>query len=186
MAEIIEILTVLPNAVTPYLGIPHFTVDTAQTSVEVHGSQGFKLCNGAGRSVFQAGDNILLLSMGYTLPESFAVANPAMNANAPVTELPTLDIASYYADDLNNSVRYLAEYSFVPMPNFEMPNGVYYNSTDPTLLPKKYILKGSFSAYPPFSQFRISMVNVPLILNGTLQMVNPFIKILHNLPLVDE
>jgi hypothetical protein len=181
--EIIEIIT-------PLLAErPRFTVDNTAVSVAATAMSGFsKFYNGAGKKVFQSGDNVLLLSAGYILPEMFTLAQTKPTSE-PATNLdqPNLSINSVDEDAGATISNVLLDLIF-PMGNFELPLGVYYNSTGYDeflhlqLTAQKFTLRGLLVVNP----CKISMVNVPDKLQSTVQYITPFIKVLHNKPLTDS
>ena len=207
MSEIVEILTSKGN------GGQQFTVNTALPPagqvIATHGS--FETDNSQGKSLFARGDNIAIISAGIILPESFLLGNIGFGA-APLAALPKLNIFFYnepaYPDDAHHAAPYHIKYYPIiagatgnfslPMENYEYILNNYIDVTkgpfmaddfthDPALPP--YIVNeipSNFSCYLSIDPgtVKISMVNVPAILNEQIMRITPFIKIVHNLELI--
>lgn len=188
MAEIVEILTSKGN------GGQQFTVNTALPpagqTIATHGS--FECDNMEGKSLFQQGDNIAIISAGIIMPESFMFGNIGFGP-APLYALPKLRFYFYtepahvtYYPAMAGSVGDF----YVPIENYEY---VLNNYIDVTKGPFRdsvgglhTSIPGNFTIYLSIdpATVKVSMVNVPAVLNGQIMRITPFIKILHNLPMI--
>lgn len=73
MSEIIDIVTLLP------VDSPYFSVDTSGVlSTSINNSAG-TLVSAGGYTTFMPGDNFIVLSAGFVLPESFCMAKSGVN-----------------------------------------------------------------------------------------------------------
>ena len=188
MAEIIEIMTSKGN------GGQKFTVNTAlpPAGLPIATNGSFECDNSEQKSLFARGDNIAIISAGIILPESFILGNIGFGA-APLAALPRINIY-FYTEPAH--VKYYpiiggATGNFsIPIENYEY---VLNNFIDVTKGP--FItgggatvdeIPGNFTVYLSIDPgtVKISMVNVPAILNGVVMRITPFIKIMHNIPLI--
>lgn len=176
MAEIIDVLT------TPIDKGAQFTVNTAVATVDLVTVTGFqeRMYAGSGTSLFARGDNFILLSCGFFIPESF-VMSEYENLGPGDYPVPVLlfagekqggGIISFFNIGSNGLLR-------IPFANYEMSNGVFINPEDNNLTDNFY-----FTCLFPYTvgvdRPQISMQNVPAALNGDTFYVTPFVKILHN------
>jgi hypothetical protein len=171
MPEIIETLKI------PLNSAPSFVVNNAVDFVVLNTSQQI-LYNGSNNRWFVHGDNLIILSIGYYMPESFVLAERAAGApNFPLMEFtlgsddPTL--ANYQTVQPFGSGGTID----IPFPNYEMSIGTYINAV-------QYLQDDQFALLATLggaaNDVRISMINVPADLNGDTIHVIPFIKVLHN------
>lgn len=176
MAEIIDVL----SCDTESCAI--FTVNTAVESVVVPVGLSRILYNGNGKFKFAAGDNFILMSMGFILPEQFTFFKDAPNNHA-CFEIQPWGLTSnfpYFFQNLGSRV-------LLPLENYELGIGTYFECeeckrvVDPskTLLTEDFQLNINFRKIP-----NISMLNVPAAYNGKTFYIIPFVKILHNIALV--
>lgn len=171
MAERIEVLM-------PILGTcPAFVVDTTgPLFVDVAPTVGpisFMAADNM-TSVFRRGDNFTVLSLGYFIPDNFITYELAAFDAVPNMRLyahrqTTLDDVALFQFGMMGLIR-------SPFPNYEMAMGVSIDVED--FLGESFNLSVFFS-----NPGRISMVNVPAVLNGLTFHVVPFLKVLHNFPL---
>lgn len=176
MAEIIDILNLKITE------SPNFVVNTAINSVSLNncGTQ-FIFRNASNKRWFHQGDNIIILSVGFYLPESFVMAQrPAAGLNRALFEFTLgsddTSLANYRPADAFGGSGNI----FIPFPNYEMSIGTYIDA-ELYLQADDYVLIGTFgnNANP----IEISMINVPAALNGDTIYLTPWIKVLHNKPM---
>lgn len=171
MSEIIETLQV--NPANGY----NFTVNTAVNEVLLNMTLGVKfLENPSTFCKFQDGDNITFLSAGFLLPYSFG---PSLNLDAagdPI--LPWTQIqAEKKVGGAVVPLPGIPAASFLPFANYEYMLGVFS--------PVSSMSYGEVRLLYTFARpIGISMVNVPAALNTLVLPVIPWVKILHNLPLL--
>jgi hypothetical protein len=178
-------------------GGQQFTVDTTpgvlSVPIATHGS--FECDNVDAKSLFQPGDNMQIIAAGINLPENFCFANVGFGG-APLAVLPKINMYFYTEP---GHVKYYPSIAgsngsfFVPFENFEYIVNNYIDVVAGTfitnLAPPNDISIGipqKFAVYLSVDpgSCKISMVNVPAILNGQVERITPFIKVLHNLPLI--
>lgn len=178
MAEIIDVLTPDND------NLPQFTVNNAVNYVNLSaiGGLGSQLsaCNGAFKK-FVRGDNFIILSVGYFIPEAFRIFE-YLDAGLTKYSAP---IISLFAS-AGGAVIPITQFGNngelkLPFPNYEMSIGVFIDTEKSGLTDPTFIL----SVYFPLvvNTVRISMVGVPVALNGLTFKVTPFIKVLHNFPI---
>lgn len=164
---------------------PSFVVDTAAKSVDLdpYGAGVTTMVAGGGTSLFVRGDNFVLLSCGYWIPESFTLANyETATGDYPLPimalfGLPTgagVPIALFNIGS-NGMVR-------MPFPNYELSLGVFTNAEDNNF-DNSFVLQSLFPRTSGIDRPQISMMNVPAALHGDTFKVIPWIKVLHNTPL---
>ncbi|MFA5697979.1 MAG: hypothetical protein WC888_06130 [Candidatus Izemoplasmatales bacterium] len=176
--EIIDILTPDYDQCPKFVG--DNTVDFVQVSVSLLPFQ-LKACNLAEKT-FNRGDSFTILSIGYMLPERFAIWSSndpgGLKFSAPIFQLygsnggANLPILPF-----GNNGQLKLVFS-----NYEFSVGSYVDSEDCGLInPGGFVL----SAYFPVNidSLQISMVDVPTAMHGKTFYIVPFIKILHNFPL---
>lgn len=188
MAEIIEILSSKGN------GGQKFTVDTSGplfVSIITQGS--FECDNADYKSIFQKGDNLQIISAGIILPEAFALATQGFGG-APLYPIPRIQMYLYTEPSHNKYYPSIAGANgsfLIAYENSEhMINSYIDTQAGPfvtdfapfsaTSIPENF---GLYLSIDPNS-VRVSMVNVPNKLHATVQRIVPFVKVLHNLPLV--
>jgi hypothetical protein len=171
--ENIDILTPLPTE------CPSFTVDTTGAlSVPVYnqGDTGMMVRAG-GYPLLSSKDNFTILSMGFTLPESFGLATQdILNVTCSAVSLVfTIHNAS------DDTVIYIPQIGVtgtqVPLENYEMPYGLYVDVSKLPLTGSKFYIGCRISGV---TVAKVSMINVPAPLNETVQKFVPFVKISHN------
>lgn len=183
MAEIVDILA-------PPLGHgAQFTVNIAVASVPltpiIVGS-GQVMEAGSGAFKFDRGDNFVVLSAGYTIPENFVMAQYQSLGGAneypyPVLFFQLAGALGYGPVPLrtvgaSGSVR-------LPMENFEWSLGVFTDVENDIAIPEDFYILSLFPLIAGAPQPQVSMINAPAALDGVTIEVTPFIKVLHNLPL---
>lgn len=162
---------------------PSFTVDTTgPLSVPIAAAGDSTLYAGEKKD-FQTFDNFRILSAGLVLPENFCLAQVPGGEGSLNTGL-LINIAGY---DIGNMQAFSLPFSgsgaiTLPMENYELPLDLFVD-----------MKKLSASCSGPFNLLAsvtvidlgtypmVSMVGVPAALNGTVQTVTLFLKILHNL-----
>jgi len=140
--------------------------------------------NGAGRRTFQAGDYFILSSYGIMLPENFTFYGPF---GLPVMEvygwvIPallgfTLPVFQRPAVGFNPSLLITEENKEHPIEGF-----CDYNQfkIDVSQAP----VTTNFILQAPIGVCHISMLNVPDDANLKVYRIVPFVKVIHNLPLL--
>jgi hypothetical protein len=181
MSEIVDILSL------PIGSGPTFQVNTTgPLYVEVVPTQGTLFQNALGHNNFQGGDSIICLSCGFTLPENFVLSNMS-SINSGTQFYPSLEVLGY---DLLMPAPHLftipifgnAQGVLLPMSDFEFTINGFYNASQHST---PYSIQCTFPSHTPLvKKMRISMVNVPAALNGVVEEVGIFMKILHSLPMV--
>jgi len=178
MAERIDILTTKSGHGA------EFIVDNTVVSVDLKPLDALAfstLYSSDGNSIFERGDNFIVLSVGYFLPHGFTMAG---NATDPImseiylTARETVSLTVRALPQVGNNARIL-----LPFENYEMSLGVFVD-TEATGIVQSFILQTNFTQgtnVGPWPQ--VSMANVPAILNGLTLEATPFIKVLHNFPL---
>jgi len=178
MAEIIDILSPL------LADCQSFTVDTSGpdyvTCVD-YGQVALKNAYQVGS--FTRGDNIIILSAGFVLPENFTLWKESadINPNMQYIVMPVgaTTLHQYACPNFQDGI-------FIPLENYEIGIGTFFevetarDIVDGTgsLLTENFTLKLQYNLAIPFP--KISMKNVPTAYNGKVFRVVPFLKILHN------
>jgi hypothetical protein len=182
MSEIIDVLTPLLSKCIS------FTVNNAVDYVDAaYPGVPYTAKNAHGDTKFQPGDSFVLLSAGVILPEAFTFwKNPALTDEAlPFFGIVPYGVTStdqYYNPNIPGGSIYL------PMENFECVFDVFfdcraaYDIAHPLI--NLFSEKFTLSLAPFAAMDHISMQNVPAAMNGKVFRAVPFIKIMHNLPLV--
>jgi len=178
MAEILDIMSFEPT------GSPTFTVDTTPGVLSVAmsmSSTGIFFGNGSSR-LFQAGDNFIILSAGFVLPESFTMAKyPVANVEgAPILSLQLYGINSGVYSPIKNFGD--GQGLQLPLENYEMPLGIFVPLSSTFNVTDSFLLEGKL--YGSTADPRVSMIGVPSTLNTTVQHATVFLKVLHNFPLL--
>lgn len=176
MAEIIDVMS-------PMFGTcPTFTVNTAVNYVQViPDAMNPAVMNGGNfKYKFQRGDFFTVLSVGYFVPEQFALygMDEAVNSNTlPILKLFSADGVGYIPVS-----QFGSEGEFkIHMPNTEISVGVFVDTELLGLNQPDFKL---YTSFPLLSNsLQISMINVPAALNGITFKITPFIKVLHNFKL---
>jgi hypothetical protein len=179
MPEIIDVLS------APIGKGAQFVVNTAVNKVDltpvIMGAAQI-LESALGVSRFTRGDNIIILSAGYFIPENFVIAQTSSGGFN--ISLPNLYLAGQSAPGPSIPIRSWGNNGSMRMPfaNYELASGIFINpelnnlNAGPTFVLQSLFPLIAAGIYP-----QISMVNVPAALNGLTIQVTPFIKILHNL-----
>jgi hypothetical protein len=182
MAEIIDILTPNINETAK------FTVDTSgpdYVSIVAPIPSAVDLHDANIHTSFVRGDNFIVLSIGFMLPEMFTLWKPSTNFNPllKVNVYPEgiLTAHPYYSPNFPEGINLSLEC-------YEMGLGVFFDvgsaidSIDPThsLYEEEFSLKIKWlwTSAP-----RVSMLNVPTVYHGKQFQIIPFLKILHNFPM---
>lgn len=184
MPEIIEIMTTAVDRgaqFTVNIAVPSVPLIQVPAAIPI-------LFSASGISTFVQGDNFIVLSGGYFIPESFSLANydspsvPANNMAVPQMWLTAYGLTttlqhSIGAFGYNGRIR-------IPFPNYEFSIGTFVNViNNVSPINENFQLQLDFPSYPGAEQANISMQNVPAGLDGQVIYVTPFLKVLHNLPL---
>jgi len=193
MAEIIDILMPLET------GCSRFTVNHAAAGgvVPITNPPAMSfLYNASIGSFFSKGDSFIILTFGVILPLSFQFDRQVNVGNIPPRV--TLQISGYgETTNLDYNFQELAvvsaggssgSYFYMIMENFDTPLDVFVDIpneppiTGHSLISERFRLKLSLFN---LLGYNISMVNVPAALDGTVQYIVPYVKILHNTPLAE-
>lgn len=188
MSEIIDILTLYPtrapsfvvdiDAVNGYVAVDPFEpVDPSDAAA----------FNGSLRRKFRVGDNFTILSAGFRLPESFTVATGqeefANIENNLIFSIIDVDNIIYDIPSLGVGAAGAAPVH-IPLENYEISIGSFIDvgkcSFEGAYLSKQFYIGLSVS------NLNISMRTIPAALDGLTMRVYPFVKILHNFPLIAE
>jgi len=179
MAEIVDVMS--PSIVECMTFIVDTTGPDYVTSVSVGGSKLFGATTNEDK--FHRGDNLILLSFGFVIPESFTLWKTGLDItpNPGLTLTPKGSVTGNYYTNPNFFGALNA-----PLENYEMSLQTFMecetsiNMVDPTknLLTEDYTLWTDW-LLPP----KISMKNVPVAYNGKTFYIIPFFKILHSLSL---
>lgn len=165
-----------------------FVVNTAVNSVVVtppalsdkifySGNDGYK---------FEKGDNLIILSAGYFIPERFVLfgyQNAGINKNCtPQLFLQlkgsgggTQVIWQFGSDGRLN----------LPFPNYEFSIGTFVDSIALGMTDATFSIVGTLPFPGDVDRLLISMVDVPAALNGLTFQLIPFVKVLHTLELTN-
>lgn len=182
MAEIIDVLS------APLGHGAQFIVDAAVDSVDLSPvivGLAQTLESGLGAFNFTRGDNIIILSAGYHIPESFALAQYS-DAGAQTISLPNLYLAAQSAPGPSIPITSWGHNGVMrlPFPNYECSVGIFINPEELGLDDgAQFVLQSVFPSTAGLGVPQVSMINVPAALDGKTIFVTPFIKILHNIPL---
>lgn len=178
--EIIDILTPI------YTNCPTFVVNRADPHgwVQVWPPVNVLYRNSNTDYKFQNGDNLILLSAGFILPECFVMADtPKAGTSIAANEM---QLFVYKGTSLipphvgllpgvgNRGVVVL------PMENYEIALNIFCDMS--TLLTA--LAGATFAIQGTCYLNNISMQNIPVGLDGTTQHIIPFIKVLHSLPII--
>lgn len=176
--EIIDILTPDND------NLPYFTVNTAVKYVNVASITGFgspMSCGNAAYKKFTRGDNFIILSAGYFIPERFTIFEYTdvltTKYSAPIMGLLAKVGGLYLPVNTFGNGGYLK----IPFPNYEFSLGTFVDTELNNFTTSTFELSLYFTM--PSDMLSISMIDVPAALNGEVIKITPFIKILHNLQL---
>lgn len=181
MSEIIDILQ--PNLDNAYAFVPNNLVPYVAMLPAQGGD--LTLRDGSARAKFQKGDNFSILSAGIVLPEAFTYYRPfnIQFYGSPQIKLALKGDSSGlgYTLDVLGTGRALN----VPMENYEFALDIFINTKNQkTLLPPTIYLNEDFSITYTITNGYVSMAGLPAALNGVSFAIIPFVKILHNKPLL--
>lgn len=174
MAELIDVLM-------PKVSLcPYFTVDTTGPDYVAVTAPAVSIMDLYPGDVtkfnFDPGDNIIVLSFGYFIPENFA----AFEMAGPDYSVPSWKL---YLHKNTTAVSVAIDQFGVngiiqsPFPNYEMAMGIFLDVN--TITTEDFHLRIANT-----TRGRISMIGVPAVLNTKVFHVVPFVKILHNFNLV--
>lgn len=178
-SEITEIL--MPGSAD----LPTFTVDTSGPEA-VAISQGTlpKLLSGGNQDTFQKDDNILILSYGFVFPLSFQFYQKNAAPFIPILKTDLIAIG------ITTSINYFFDEFFrvrIPMENYEIPIEVFLDIQNKGATGGNYLKNENFHLHfgvlSP-TENAVSMYGVPPALNGKTYPILPFLKVVHNLPMV--
>lgn len=181
MSEIIDILRYQSNL------FPQFTVDTTgvrQVPITPTAGGG-AICDAAGHERFQKGDSVIILSMGYVLPLCFQLDMEHNVLNNPYSVFflkakGKTTAQLYPLNEMLNAVH-------VPLESYECSLNIFINVMNQPLAGGHNLKDEDFALNLVWSnvfQVFVSMVSVPTALNTTVQDIVPFVKVLHNKPLL--
>jgi hypothetical protein len=191
MSERIDI--VIPNATD----LPRFTVDHTQQTVQLQYPVGpdLKLYNGDHAYTFAQGDNFTILSFGIIMPLSFQFDRRVTLGNTPIFAISFYGVGQtsgngYYFNEISSQQ---SGYLYITVENYDIALDLFIdlqNQPPAGIAPPTYIkneefnlnMEINFNVYP-FSGIGISMAGVPASLDGTVQTVTPYMKLLHNYPM---
>ena len=188
MSEIIDTLTLYPTRAPSFLvdldAVGGYVAVSPYTPLVPSDAAAF---NGSLRRKFHKGDNFIILSAGYRLPESFTVSTGqeefANIENNLVFSIVDTDNVIYDIPSLGVAAAGVAPVH-IPMENYEISIGSFIDvgkcSYEGTYLSKDFYICLSVS------NLNISMRTIPAALDGLTFRVYPFIKILHNFPITGE
>lgn len=167
---------------------PSFTVNTAVNSIDVVDAAASVILRGGNQllHVFDNGDNVLLLSAGYYIPERFVLwdrddsgggdgyACPVMVIEAYRENLGTTALLSQVGDN---------GYLKLPFPNYEWPLGVFVDAAN--IVNDDYSLMVQFpvGSFLAGTYMQVSMIDVPAALDTLTFHIIPFVKVQHNFDL---
>lgn len=181
MSEIIDILS------TNLLSGAEFTVNTALKSVDltsVTGTTEKMLAAGLSGSAFTRGDNFIVLSAGFKLPDSFVMyqnAAGAGNESMVCMHLNAREVVSGVEIPLT-PVGYGGLIK-IPFANYETSLGVFVD-IESLLVNENFYITCEFPYLVAGGGApQVSMSNVPAALDGETFVATPFIKVLHNIVL---
>jgi hypothetical protein len=168
-----------------------FTVDThsGALAVDIVQAASTRFVNGYGANKFVSGDNVLILSMGVTLPYNFQFAPmpdsgviPEKNTGAPRIFLD----AELSPSGIQAILNQLGSSGFIllPMENYEIALNSFIGDT--ASWKSNFYLRGTFPPPPAPGAYavpQISMIGVPAAYDTMVLPINLFIKILHTKPM---
>ena len=187
MPQLIDVMALLPDH------SPYFTVDTSGVlSVSIrrpihNPAYDFLLRSANGKKTFTKGDDFTVLSVGFILPESFCLAKAPSNL---LQHNPSITLGAQKTT--GGGIAFLPNFGvdgiMCPIENYELPVNVF---VDMNKVAAPVFLNNNFNLYCAFlgldegnSIFpQVSMVGVPVALNGTVQNITVFVKVIHNFPL---
>jgi hypothetical protein len=192
MSEIISVLTV--QNIAARIENQVFTVNNAVNSVNIGTAvlippgnlpylrgQNVDPADGLGYRYFQAGDSIRILSAGVALPYGFSKGLTGFYLNFHAFDDTDVELGAQ-APSL-----YQGDYC-IPYENAEIAFDVFCPYPYVVLGRKFCLVARILNSTQDSSSFTfgtVSMVGVPAsIVNGTVLNAVPFVKVLHNLPLV--
>lgn len=140
---------------------------------------------GNGTFEFTRGDCFIILAAGYWIPERFTLYNYE-DAGTLHDSFPKLNLRGHeLVSGANIPLHQVGSNGFVrmPLPNSEVSLGVF---TDPESegIDENFSIQAFFPFQSGVDRPQVSMVNVPAALNGETVYVTPWIKVLHNFPLL--
>lgn len=179
MAEIIDVLS-------PRLAdCQSFTVDTTGPDyVECVDPGQVALKNAFNVGTFKKGDNIIILSAGFVIPEMFTLWKPVADANSNMQYIlipkGTTTLHQYNNPNFQDGL-------YIPLENYEFGIGTFFEvekaqdivDGSGSLLTEDFQLMLQYNLAVPFP--KISMKNVPAVYNGEVFRIVPFFKVLHTL-----
>jgi hypothetical protein len=175
MAKIIEVFS--QYGIFETVPVPAtFTVDNTELFVEAgydigHEIHEHVLTNSNENGIFNAADNLNIISAGFSVPFPFAcydeqciVQMGFANAEGDFVPFPGFGVLGMV----------------FPFENYELPLDLFFSIPDSTMALYKI---GAKILSRDLSPLKISMLNIPDVLNGEVFSVSFFLKIAHNLPL---
>lgn len=161
-----------------------FTVDTALAEVPlapgIDANLGFSLFeNPVGLSIFQNGDNILVLSIGFVLPLGFELAESLTTGGKFFSPFITTRAEQYPSGAIITALPDL----FMPLlNNYELSVGNWHDIQDVT--PDDGFQIWGHLPVINTTILKVSMVNVPVDFDESVFHVPAFIKVSHTLDLI--
>lgn len=177
MPEIRDIIT-LPTADCQYV-----PVNTGAAFVQTlpGAAATFLMKNASNANRFHIGDSFIIESMGFTLAEALTLWKHIPDIVDPCFKVTILlqGVTSglvYNIDTLG-----LNQTVFLPLENFETGMDIFCDYTKQRSLIGSIPLAEPFRIYCQTMPETVSMAGVPAALNGKTLVINPFMKILHNM-----
>lgn len=181
MSEKIDILT------PKYTDCSFFTVNNAVNSVDLNlvDPGPLPLYAGNNKSKFQRGDCFVVISAGYFIPEGFRIYGYE-SAGADLWSVPMIQLTALKS----TGGPQIAIMNFgnlglmrLPFPNYEFSIGTFTDTEEQNINSPTFELTTIFPYWIAPDQPQISMINVPVALNGIVFRIVPFFKVLHNFDL---
>lgn len=178
--EHIEILT--PKTTE----LPYFTVNRAVDYVDVVSTGLYTtLYSGQGSSSFSRGDNFIILSAGYFIPERFQLYGYS-ETGAMLTPSPLMYFTVLKQAGIHQPVHHIGNDGTIriPFPNYEFSLGAFVHVEGLIITSTTFKLEMTFpyvNADP--DRLRVSMIDVPIALDTKTFKIIPFVKISHTVNL---
>jgi hypothetical protein len=178
MSEIIDVMTIEPADCQSFVG--NSAVNYVSCAVPPIAT--YRARNAYAKNKFTRGDSIRVISGGIVLPESFTFWQ-----SVPLLPVITIFPEGVTSGNSYHNPNFSAGQQFIPKENDEVVFDTFLscretiNQVDPskTLLDENFYLR----LYHPYA-LKISMLGTTAAINGLTFYVSPFIKVLHNLPLI--
>lgn len=173
------------DILTPELSqCPYFDVNIAVTKVVLNsvilGNP--TLYSGNDEYKFTKGDNFIILSAGYFMPERFVIWG-YQNAGAAKNCVPWMFLN---ARGSGGGTQIIWQFGSngrlnIPFPGYEFSLGTFVNTIELGLTDATYSLELRFPFESDADKLEISMLDAPALSNGERFYCVPFVKVLHTL-----